>query len=73
MDIVPPVDGSIPATVTEEQKETNAKRLLDEDKIRNTYVSTFYSIEKADSLAMHICNDKVMVLACGVFTFWFYI
>lgn len=59
MDIVPPVDGAIPATVTEEQKETNAKRLLDEDKIRNTYVSTFYSIEKADSLAKALGVDPL--------------
>ena len=41
LDIVPPVDGSIPAEVTPEQKEANAKRLLEEDAIRNKYVATF--------------------------------
>ena len=47
LDIMPPIDGSIPAEVTEEQKEANAKRLHDEDMIRNQYVATFYTEEKA--------------------------
>lgn len=51
LDIIPPVDGSIAAEVTEEQKNENAKRLLEEDSIRNRYVATFYTTEKADALA----------------------
>ena len=43
LDVVPPVDGSIPANVTPEQKQANAKRLLEEDAIRNKYVATFYT------------------------------
>lgn len=51
LDIVPPVDGSIPVEVTEEQKNENAKRLMVEDRIRNQYVSTFYTPERANELA----------------------
>ena len=58
LDIVPPVDGSIPVEVTEEQKETNAKRLLEEDDIRNKYVSTFYTEEKARALAKELGIDE---------------
>ena len=35
LDIVPPVDGSIPAEVTQEQKDENARRMAEEDVIRN--------------------------------------
>jgi hypothetical protein len=51
MDIVPPADGSIPVQVTEEQKEANARRMEEEDIIRNQYVATFYTEEKAYSPA----------------------
>ena len=62
LDIVPPVDGSIPAEVTEEQKEENAKRLHDEDVIRNQYVATFYTEEKAEALAKELSiNPKKTV------------
>lgn len=54
LDIVPPVDGAIPAEVTPEQKEANAKRLLEEDAIRNKYVATFYTPEKAETLAKEL-------------------
>ncbi|MDD2952247.1 MAG: transglutaminase domain-containing protein [Parabacteroides sp.] len=57
LDIVPPVDGSIPAEVTPEQKEANAKRLLEEDAIRNKYVATFYTEEKAEALAKELGID----------------
>lgn len=59
LDIVPPVDGSIPAEVTPEQKEANAKRLLEEDAIRNKYVATFYTEEKAEALAKELSIDPV--------------
>lgn len=51
VDIIPPADGSIPIEVTEEQKEENARRQMEEDVIRNCYVSTFCTEEKARSLA----------------------
>lgn len=57
LDIIPPVDGTIPAEVTPEQKETNAKRLLEEDAIRNKYVATFYTEEKAAALAEELNID----------------
>ena len=57
LDIIPPVDGSIPAEVTPEQKEANAKRLLEEDAIRNKYVATFYTEEKAEALAKELGID----------------
>lgn len=59
LDVIPPVDGSIPADVTPEQKEANAKRLLEEDAIRNAYVATFYTEEKTDALAKELGIDPV--------------
>lgn len=59
LDIVPPVDGSSPAEVTPEQKEANAKRLLEEDAIRNKYVATFYTEEKAEALAKELGIDPM--------------
>lgn len=59
LDIVPPVEGSIPAEVTPEQKEANAKRLLEEDAIRNKYVATFYTEEKAEALAKELGIDPL--------------
>ncbi|WP_206225131.1 transglutaminase domain-containing protein [Parabacteroides sp. ZJ-118] len=59
LDIVPPVDGSIPAEVTPGQKEANAKRLLEEDAIRNKYVATFYTEEKAEALAKELGIDPM--------------
>jgi len=58
LDIVPPVDGSIPAEVTQDQKDENARRLLEEDAIRNKYVQTFYTTEKAEKLAKELGTDK---------------
>ena len=59
LDIIPPVDGSIPAEVTPEQREANAKRLLEEDAIRNKYVATFYTEEKAEALAKELGIDPM--------------
>lgn len=49
LEIVPPVSSPIPADATEEQIAENAKRLQEEDNIRNQYVSTFYTEEKTDN------------------------
>lgn len=62
LDIIPPVDGSIPAEVTPEQKEANAKRLLEEDAIRNKYVATFYTEEKAKALAKELDIDEAQTV-----------
>lgn len=59
LDVIPPVDGSIPAEVTPEQKEKNAERLLEEDAIRNKYVATFYTEEKAEALAKELGIDPL--------------
>ena len=59
LDIIPPVDGSIAAEVTDEQKEANAKRLYEEDVIRGKYVATFYTEEKAEALAKELGIDPL--------------
>lgn len=59
LDVIPPVDGAIPSEVTDEQKSANAKRLLEEDAIRNAYVATFYTDEKAADLAKELGIDPV--------------
>ena len=57
LDIIPPVEGSIAVDVTPEQKEENARRMAEEDVIRNTYVATFYTAEKAEALANELGID----------------
>lgn len=59
LDIVPPVEGSIAVEVTPEQKEANAKRLLEEDAIRGKYVATFYTEQKAAALAKELNIDPM--------------
>lgn len=59
MDIVPPVEGSISVEVSDEQRAANTKRLHDEDVIRNTYVATFYTEEKAVQLAKELGIDSL--------------
>lgn len=51
LDIIPPVATPIPAEITPEQKAKNDLRLQQEDSIRNAYVATFYTEEKARNLA----------------------
>lgn len=59
LDIVPPVDGSISVSVTDEQKAENAKRLQAEDVIRNAYVATFITEEKAEQVAKELNLDPL--------------
>ncbi|GGJ81213.1 transglutaminase [Parabacteroides faecis] len=59
LDVIPPVEGSIAVEVTPEQKEANAARLLEEDAIRNKYVATFYTEEKAEALAKELGLDPL--------------
>lgn len=61
IEIIPPAEGSIPAEVTEEQKAENAGRLQEEDEIRNRYVATFYTEEKAAALAKELGLDETKV------------
>ncbi len=58
LDIIPPKKGLIPIEVTEQQKEENAKRLTQEDRIRQAYERTFYSAKKAADLAKKLSLDK---------------
>jgi hypothetical protein len=57
IDITPPVEGSIPVEVTDEQRAANGKKLGEEDAIRNTYEKTFYTSEKASALAAELQLD----------------
>lgn len=59
IDIIPPVEGSIATDVTPEQKEANARRMTEEDNIRNKYVATFYNEEKAAALAKELGTDPL--------------
>ncbi|MDR1356525.1 MAG: transglutaminase domain-containing protein [Tannerellaceae bacterium] len=67
LDIVPPVDGSIPAEATDEQRQENARRLSEEDRLRNQYVSTFYTAEKAAVLAteLNLDSEKILRIMTG--------
>ena len=67
LDIVPPIEGVIPAEVTEAQKEDNAQRLHSEDLIRNQYVATFYKEEEAKALAkdLKLHPQKVAKIMLG--------
>ncbi len=57
LDIVPPDENMIPVEVTPEQKTENTRRMLAEDDIRNAYVATFYTEEKAKALAAELGID----------------
>lgn len=54
LDIIPPVSMPIPAEVAPEQKAVNDARLQQEDSIRNAYVSTFCTYEKAAAFAKEL-------------------
>jgi hypothetical protein len=56
-DMTPPPEGNIPVEATEAQKEANALRLAEEDRIRNAYVATFCTEEEATSLAGELSLD----------------
>jgi hypothetical protein len=62
LDIIPPPDGSITVSVTEEQKKENVRRLSGEDSIRNIYTSSFYTPEKAVALAAAVKLDAARIV-----------
>jgi len=57
LDIVPPPVSAKAVEVTEEQKAENVRRMAEEDEIRNRYVATFYTKEKAEALARELGTD----------------
>ncbi|NDV64867.1 transglutaminase domain-containing protein [Bacteroides sp. 224] len=67
MEIIPPVEGAIKVEVTDKQKKYNSYRLNEEDSIRNIYVSTFYTEEKAKELAkeLNIDTDQTIRFMIG--------
>ncbi|MDR1499469.1 MAG: transglutaminase-like domain-containing protein [Tannerellaceae bacterium] len=58
LDITPPIDGAIPVEATEEQRMDNALRLSEEDRLRNQYVSTFFTTDQAAALAGRLGMDE---------------
>lgn len=60
-DIIPPVEGTIPAEVTDAQRQENERRKMEGDEIRKSYVSTFYTVEKAQALAKKLNLDNPLV------------
>ena len=59
--IVPPVENPIPAYATRQQIDENARRMDEEDSIRNAYTSTFYQPRSAE----HERIDQLLVKARG--------
>lgn len=57
MDIVPPVEGTIPAEVTAEQRAENDRRMAEGNEVRKAYTATFYTEEKAQALAKKLKLD----------------
>jgi hypothetical protein len=57
LDMVPPVEGSISVSVSEEQRAENAHRLSVEDSIRTSYVSSFPDATWSSSLAGELGLD----------------
>ena len=69
-DIIPPVEGYNLPEVTSEQRAENDRRLVQEDSIRNIYVSTFMSDESAREFAKKYQLDedavaKILVASRG--------
>lgn len=59
IDIVPPVEGANLPEVTPEQREANNLRLAHEDSIRNAYVATMMTEERAkDAIASFKLNEN---------------
>ena len=58
LDIVPPAENANLPEVTKEQREANNRRLAHEDSIRNAYVATMMTPEKAEEFAGKYNLDK---------------
>ena len=61
MDVIPPVEKANFPEVTPEQRAENTRRMEAEDAIRNAYVGTFPTAEKAEAFAkeLGLCPSKV--------------
>ena len=61
MNIIPPVEKANFPEVTPEQRAENTRRMGEEDAIRNAYVGSFPTAEKAETFAteMKLCPKKV--------------
>ena len=65
MDVVPPVENAQLPEVTDEQRAENTCRMEYEDSLRNAYVATFYTADKAKALASELslpCDDVTSVM-----------
>ena len=60
LDIIPPVEKNNAPEVTPEQAAYNDKRFTQEDSIRNAYVATFPTEEKAKAIAYNLGVDATM-------------
>ena len=54
MEVVPPMENAQLPEVTDQQRAENTCRLEYEDSLRNAYVATFYTLEKAHELAVNL-------------------
>ena len=61
LDIIPPVEGVNMPEVTPEQRAENSRRMALEDSIRNAYVATFMTEEKARKFASDYKLDEDVV------------
>lgn len=57
IDVVPPVEKAVNVAVTPEQRAENDRRMAIEDSIRNAYVATFPTAEKAREFAKRVGVD----------------
>lgn len=66
-DIVPPPEKANLPAVTDEQRAENTRRMAEEDSIRNAYVATFYTEDKAKALAseLNVDADKLTKYMIG--------
>jgi transglutaminase-like putative cysteine protease len=62
LDLTPPAEGAAPVTVTAEQREENSRRMQEEDALRNAYVATFYTQERAEALAAELGTDVALTV-----------
>ena len=60
LDIVPPPEKAKLPEVTPEQRAENTRRMAEEDSIRNAYVATFFTDQKAKDFAKEIGMDATV-------------
>lgn len=60
LDIVPPPEKAKLPEVTPEQRAENTRRMAEEDSIRNAYVATFFTDQKAKDFANEIGMDATV-------------